>query len=491
MINDLITVPGKDQPPEPPPAGPWVKPAGGDGYLTVNGVAVNEGGTIFATGNFVGAATFGRGERNEVTFHSDGMGGPLSGNADIFVAAYAPDGSLRWARHPSGILRAGQLLGRNSGIGVAVTGDGDAVVVGELDARLTFGAGEPNETVLAAVAGRDGFIARYHSDGTLAWAKRFGGGQQDTLALRVAAAPDGAFYVAGPFEGDVTFDTVALSGEGHAGEEPNAYLARFRGDGTLDWVRAVQGSGSHGWGVAASPDGSAVLVGDFFDSARLEGTELVSTARAEATAFIAKYSSTGALSWARSAGASGDTHSIAFSVAAATNGDLFVGGYFGSSSISLGDRPVGARGYSTALLAALDAQGQVKWVLGDGGPGGTFVEAVTLLKGGDVLLAGWAELEDPVELGDVNLSLYGGPRGHDAIASRYRADGTFVWATHAGGDGVTHANALATTTDGFLLAGLFSGGATFSEATSLSSAAGATDGFIAHYNVAGQDTQVP
>jgi hypothetical protein len=472
-------------------AAPWARAAGADVYTTVDGVAAEPDGTVVVTGNFQGAAVFGRGEPNETTLHSSNAGGTFSGNCDIFIASYASDGALQWVRHPSGTLRPDQITGRNSGIGIAVTKSSDLLVTGELDGIITFGKGEPNETTLASVGGIDGFLARYRVDGTLVWVKRFGGSQQDTRSLRLAEAPDESLYVAGQFEGDVTFDGVALSGQGHAGEEPNAFLARYSRDGALDWVRAVQGKGSHGWGVAAAPDGSAVLVGDFFDTADLGAVQVSSGNRFMPMAFIAKYAADGTARWASAASTSSfDAESVAFAAGAAADGSVFVGGYF-NSTVDLAGASLSAAGYATLWLAGFDADGHARFVRSDGGNGGNFTNALAVLPSGDVLLAGFAEVEPSVDFGTLSLSLYGGARGHDGFVARYHADGSFVWASHVGGDGTTHATAVAATADGFLLGGLFSGAATFSGTTALTADSGATDGFVAHYVLDGATAKEP
>ena len=83
------------------------------------------------------------------------------------MAKYNSDGTIAWAKWAGG-------TGTNQGYGIAVDGSGNSYVTGNYQGTATFGSGEPNETQLpsSATGGDVMFIAKYNSDGTLAWAKR-------------------------------------------------------------------------------------------------------------------------------------------------------------------------------------------------------------------------------------------------------------------------------------------------------------------------------
>ena len=77
-------------------------------------------------------------------------------------------------------------------------------MTGGFQATATFGAGEPNETVLNAVGDVDLFVAKYSRNGTLLWATSAGGIDFD-VGSGVATRPRGGAYVAGLFKGMATF----------------------------------------------------------------------------------------------------------------------------------------------------------------------------------------------------------------------------------------------------------------------------------------------
>jgi hypothetical protein len=126
----------------------WVSRAGGADFESGLGVAVLTDDSVVATGTFKGTATFGQGEPRETALSS-------TGNRDVFVARYAPEGTLVWAK------RAG---GTGIGYGVSATAlfDDSVVVAGGFSGSVTLGSGERNETTLTSAGESDVFTARFY-----------------------------------------------------------------------------------------------------------------------------------------------------------------------------------------------------------------------------------------------------------------------------------------------------------------------------------------
>jgi dockerin type I repeat protein len=96
--------------------------------------------------------------------------------------------------------------------GIAVDIAGNSVVTGSFYNTATFGAGEPNETVLISAGSIDIFVAKYVPDGSLAWAKRGGGTSGDLVGHGIAVDAAGNSVVTGSFGDNATF------GEGNPNE---------------------------------------------------------------------------------------------------------------------------------------------------------------------------------------------------------------------------------------------------------------------------------
>ena len=235
----------------------WVSTAMEDeanpGAAAGTGVALDAAGNSYVVGDLVGSITFGLGEPRQTT---------LVGNSlfvhDFFVAKYGDDGRLVWAKQVGG-------TGFDQGLGIAADAAGHVHVTGTFDGTVTFGAGDPTETVLTANFG-DMFVARYNTDGSLEWARHapglgFGGG------AAIAVDASGGSHVTGGFVASVTFgpgeaNETVLSVD--PGGSTNVFVAKYDSGGDLLWARAATGTfAAVGRAVAADTGGNTYITGDF------------------------------------------------------------------------------------------------------------------------------------------------------------------------------------------------------------------------------------
>ncbi len=186
-----------------------------------------------------GSATFGEGEPNETTLTSDG-------SDDVFLAKYAPDGNLVWAKRAGGTVD-------DEPCAVASLPDGGSVLTGywgyvhQSDPgfgshTITFGPNEQYQTRLTTMGSKhDIFVARYRPDGTIAWAQRAGGTTEDR-GRAVAALPTGDVIVSGHFSGTATFG----SGTTLTASAADLFVAKYGedldSDGLLDSVETNTGT---------------------------------------------------------------------------------------------------------------------------------------------------------------------------------------------------------------------------------------------------------
>ncbi|MCX6646221.1 MAG: hypothetical protein NTY09_07680, partial [bacterium] len=111
----------------------WAKSAGWSGSDFVHEItALSDDSTIVA-GRFVASGT---------------------GEGDIFIARYDPDGTPIWAKGWGSSLL-------DEGCGITVLSDDSTVVTGYFDELAVFGEGESNETLLISEGVIDIFIARF------------------------------------------------------------------------------------------------------------------------------------------------------------------------------------------------------------------------------------------------------------------------------------------------------------------------------------------
>ncbi|MEZ5966423.1 MAG: DUF2795 domain-containing protein [Planctomycetota bacterium] len=374
----------------------WAKRAGGTGPDGGHGVAALADGSSVVTGSFEGTATFGEGEPNETTLTA--AGGEF--DKDVFVARYAPDGTLAWVK------RAGGGRSFDSGYGIVLRPDQAFMVVGAFNGDATFGPGEANETVLTSSRSiaPDLFLARYATDGSLDWVISAGAGAG--LTSKIVGLPDGAIVVLGDVFGSATL------GPGQQGEtrltaaggefDQDVFVARFGADGSLAWARRAGGeSTDSGQGIAAFPDGSSVVTGSFWRTATFgEGdpNRTVLDADGDNDIFVARYDATGSLTWARRAGGSARSSDIkdeGRAIVAMADGSCVVTGGFSLGAVFGAGEPNqsvlyadGRSGQANAFVARYAADGSLGWAKRVGCPSGSTGSAIAGQADGSVIVSG-------------------------------------------------------------------------------------------------------
>jgi hypothetical protein len=265
-------------------------------------------GTLTYTPDFLadGVAT--------VTVHLQDDGGTGNGGVDTslpvsFTITVTPAQGLGFAIQSAGADHPiSNERGRAAGLDVSIFPDGSSIVTGYFSGRVTFGVGEGNETSLTAVGGSDVFVARYESNGTLAWARQAGGTNSER-GQGVVTLSDGSIAVAGFFVNTATFGAGQPAETTLTATDTDIFVARYTADGLLIWARQAGGVGNDaGVGIAVLPDDGIVLTGRFEESATFglsETNETTLMASGTNDIFVARYDPNGQLVWARQVGGSG------------------------------------------------------------------------------------------------------------------------------------------------------------------------------------------
>lgn len=394
----------------------------GDGWG--EDVDVSTDGSQFVTGVLNGDTIFGKGEANETIVIGDGA----------FVARYNPDGTLAWVR---------QVAGELQGHGIATFADSSCCAVGTFREAPVFGAGEPSETTL--VATNPGFdavwIAHYHPDGALAWARGIVGDQ--VAAHQVAAFPDGDVVVVGQHQGTVVLaagepEETTLTAAGGTSRS-DLFVARYDPEGRLEWVRRA-GAELHdiGLGITSFADGTCAVVGYFTNTVTFgegEPNERTLTSAGAEDVFVMRVEAGGALRWVRRIG--GVTNEYRAGVAAREDGSCYVCAQPGISSyaVSAGepDEVTFVATRPEALVALYLADGSLAWARSTedaDGTGYTRAQAIAASSGacfvtgsirGTVTFGAGESRETTLAVGD----------GTSVFVARYAADGSLAWARAA------------------------------------------------------------
>ncbi len=424
----------------------WATQNGGPGDDAANGVSALADGSSIITGQFNGIATFGT-----TILTSDG-------SDDSFTAKVNANGSYAWATQAGGTGDAGAN-------GVSALADGSSIITGQFNGTATFGA-----TTLTSTGSDAAFTAKLNANGSYAWATQ-SGGTGDADANGVSALADGSSIITGQFNGIATFGATTLTSTG----EQDTFTAKVNANGSYAWATQAGGTLSTiAIGVSALADGSSIITGQFLGTATFGATTLTSTG--SLNSFTAKVNANGSYAWATQSDGTG--YAVAYGVSALSDGSSIITGNF-SGIATFGTTTLTSAGSYDSFTAKVNANGSYAWATQVGGTGAAYAWGVSALADGSSIITG--EFSGSATFGTTTLTSTG---LDDVFTAKVNADGSYAWATKAGGAGFARANGVSALADGSsIITGEFSGTATFGTTTLTST--GSSDVFTAKVNADG------
>jgi hypothetical protein len=155
--------------------------------------------------------------------------------------------------------------------------------------------------------------------------------------------------------------------------------------------------------------------------------------------FVVKYSPSGEVLWAKSAG--GTDADIATSVAVDKLGNVYVSGYFKSPTISFGPTSLTNAGGNTydLFIVKYNSNGEVVWAKSSGGTGDDRAYGIAVDYLGNCFITGYF-VSSTITFGSTTLTNSG---ALDVYLVKYNSNGTVQWAKSASGSGYDYAYGLA------------------------------------------------
>jgi hypothetical protein len=223
----------------------WAQKFGGTSSDLAYGIAVDGAGNTYITGYFQGTVNFGAGSVTS------------AGSYDVFLAKLNSAGAYVWSKTFGG-------ASPDIGYDVAVDASGNVFLSGS-SRSTTLNLGGSNLPNAGSTSYYDAFLAKYDSNGTHQWSKRFGGTAHDHgYALETDKA--GNVVLAGYFSSTSGLN-FGGSSFGTAGSY-DPYVAKFDTNGTHLWSNKWGGSSAdYGYDVAIGPSNEVILVGGYASSA--------------------------------------------------------------------------------------------------------------------------------------------------------------------------------------------------------------------------------
>lgn len=310
----------------------WAGSIGGRFDDTVSGLAVAPSGNLYMAGLFLMSADLDPGSAKRVVNSAD--------TADVYLLKLNTSGRLLWQKAIQGDGDRGYYV-RSSALSIGPAED--LYLCGTFSGRIDF---DPGAGVARRVADDvQAYLLRLSSQGTLVFADAFGADGAVT-PKSLAVDSTGAAVVLGSFTDDPDFDPgpneriLTELGDGTG----DMFLSRITRSGKLSWVRQAGGSDAEIVPTAVTTDaaGNVLVTGAFVDTVYF-GNAATLTADADqqpeftvpapdgANLFLTRYSSSGALSYARRIG--GDQAALlATDVVVSSGGTIHLLGMFAGTA---------------------------------------------------------------------------------------------------------------------------------------------------------------
>lgn len=311
----------------------WVRRSGGTDGDVGHAISSDQYGNVYVTGEFQKTADFG---------HISIQGGDLN---DIFLAKYDTYGNIKWVQKAGG-------YDSDKGHGVADQ-FGNVYLTGFFQGTATFG-----NQVLYSSGQKDVFLAKYNTNGTLLWVKKFGStGKDEGRAVNIDHA--GNVYVAGYFHNSISFGNHYLNSNG----DHDGFLTKFDANGNVIWAKKVSGPYYEvAKGVTSDNYGNVYITGVFCYGATFNSTAV--NPYGQGDIFIASYTSSGSLRWIKKAGSGGYDEGTA--IRADGSGNVYVTGRFEGNAV-FGYTTLYGSDKNEVFITSLTSAGNFRWAMKGGG----------------------------------------------------------------------------------------------------------------------------
>jgi hypothetical protein len=290
-------------------------------YAEGRGIAVDKLGSVYVTGIYKGSMNFG-------SFSL------TSAKENIFLMKYHPDGSVEWAQS---ICDTNYDAERMS-TGITIDLYGDIIITGALN-----GSTKGSELKVSGISLLGGIlVAKYHSNGSISWAKSTDGGTaQITTGYgwylaggnNIATDSMGNIFVAGAYHNIAHFDAITII---DTGGNPGStfFVAKYSPDGNVEWVNSPnrdKGEGffyDEGVGISIDFKGNVLVTGTFNGNLDFGVDKLYSN---DKNIFVSKYRNDGGIIWAKQTSGSGSRYNAGYGIISDKNGNIYVTGCFFST----------------------------------------------------------------------------------------------------------------------------------------------------------------
>ncbi|MFN8323754.1 MAG: T9SS type A sorting domain-containing protein [Chitinophagales bacterium] len=345
------------------------------------------------------------------------------GGIDAFIIKYDATGNLVWVRRFGGAGNDIAFLGTSDDAGnIYVTGTFQGT------ADLDPGVGIVNFT---AGSTTDVFVMKLDPNGNFVWAKTMG--QVTMKAIKVTKL--GEVYTTGYFTGTLDFNPGAGNLNLTSNGSNDIFIWKLDSNGNLAWAKNIGSVGDdNALSLAVDTAGNAYSTGKFQSTVDFDPNAGLSnlTSVGGYDVYVAKYSSTGNLVWAKNIGGTdGDTGN---SMVLDSRSNIYITGNFNLAcdfDPGAGTYNLTSNGSSDIFIWKLDLNGNFIWAVNIGSQFADAPNSIALDRQNNIYTTGdFSGVADfNPGAGVFNLT----PKGlGDIFISKLDSLGNFIWAAGMG-----------------------------------------------------------
>lgn len=370
-------------------------------------IATDNAGNVYITGKF---------DSPQLTFNTTTLVNAGSSDNDVFIAKYAPDGNLLWAKSAGGALD-------DAGYAISFDANDNVFLTGKFASdSISFG-----DSTLFSSGDYDVFIVKMSSSGDYLWAQSIGGAGADE-GFGIASDSIGNSYVCGDFSSNfIAFPGTSILNTG----EEDVFIVKYDPAGNFIWAKGTGGpEKDYANNITLDPTGN-IYVSGCYESQGINfgGFALNNSGSSTQDVFIVKLTPSGDYAWAKKMG-NVDSEWIE-SISTDASGNVFFTGYFESSTLQFGGQIIYNQGETDIYLIKLDPDGNNLWTVGLGNVNADIANGLTVDIQGNVYVSGWFESAS-LPIGSTTLNNQGIAGTSDIFVAKYSHAGLPLWAKSAG-----------------------------------------------------------
>ncbi|MGZ3920829.1 MAG: SBBP repeat-containing protein [Bacteroidia bacterium] len=362
---------------------------------------------------------------------------------------------------------------------VAADGSGNVVITGRFQSP-TLNFGTFALTHSGTGGTDDMYVVKYDAAGNVLWAHSATGPGND-IGNGISADAAGNVYVIGNYNGtSITFGTIVLT-NANPNSTNDVFIVKYSSSGAVVWAKSIGGTASDaGNSIYTDAGGNSLITGGFESTSMALGT----TTLTNPGFFIAKCDVSGNVLWANGITATGTGTSTGLGVSADVNGNALVTGAFNNYTITFGSgvltNSVATGATSDIFVAKYDGAGNSLWAQAGNGTGVDKGQGISSDASGNVYITGSIG-SNPTTFGTTTINNVG---YSNIFIAKYDASGTSLWVKRAGGTSYDYGFGIVTDAAGnSYITGSYDTQFMFGTTTVIN--AGASDIYVAKYDASG------